>query len=462
MKYRIFTYSGDALPIAHKLQQEGHEVVVGMVHNKTAIYSRKERDLRPENAEAKRRRLALFEGLIEKRRADVLIKQMRGYEHPEEYFVFFDRNYLFQFSQQIADMPFHGNFPTEADYLLERNRDQAKKLVREHYPRLHVPDVKPFDNVREAVEFLNSTKQVWVLKGQDESVKTFVPDVEDPKLAARQIIEMLKENTAAYDSAGFILEELINPAMEITPERIYYDGVPLAVVLEFENKPFGSGNISIQTGCSQNLLFPISMSDKINAIAFPPIVDEMAKQHKGLFYWDASLLINKRTGKIYFGEFCSNRPGYNSLFTELAQCPSLDHYFSSIARKQSPFELGTVASSVLLLNPATDEETGRTPEGTRIDYKSEIEKDLWLWDVRREGDRLVTVGDDWNLGVITGAGDSIDTAVNSMYKSVDRFSFAGAYYRPKSDFLSLDYPTSILNRVNYGLEKKLYQLPLNK
>jgi hypothetical protein len=48
-----------------------------------------------------------------------------------------------------------------------------------------------------------------------------------------------------------------------------------------------------------------------------------------------------------------------------------------------------------------------------------------------------------------------------MYKSVDGFSFAGAYYRPKSDFLSLDYPTSILNRVNYGLEKKLYQLPFN-
>jgi hypothetical protein len=292
-------------------------------------------------------------------------------------------------------------------------------------------------------------------------VKTFVPDVNDPKLAANQIIETLKENEEAYEGAGFILEQLINAAIEITPEKIYYDGVPLAVVLEFENKPFGSGNISIQTGCSQDLLFPIDMGDKINGIAFPPVVDEMAKQHKGLFYWDASLLIDKRTGKIYFGEFCSNRPGYNSLFAELAQCPSVDHYFSSIAGKESPFELGTVASSVLLLNPATDEETGRTPEGARIDYKPEIENNLWLWDARRESNRLVTVGDDWNLAVVTGAGDSIDEAVNSMYKNVDGFSFAGAYYRPKSDFLSLDYPTSILNRVNYGLEKKLYQLPFN-
>jgi hypothetical protein len=50
MKYRIFTYSGDALPIAHKLQQEGCEVVVGMVHDKAAIHSAKEGELRLSHA----------------------------------------------------------------------------------------------------------------------------------------------------------------------------------------------------------------------------------------------------------------------------------------------------------------------------------------------------------------------------------------------------------------------------
>jgi hypothetical protein len=88
---------------------------------------------------------------------------MRSYRHPEDYFLFFDRNYLFHFSDRIAGMPFHGNFPTEADYLFERNRDQAKQLVREHYPRLHVPDVKPFDEVLEALEFLKSTEQLWAI-----------------------------------------------------------------------------------------------------------------------------------------------------------------------------------------------------------------------------------------------------------------------------------------------------------
>ena len=77
-----------------------------MVHDKAAVHSAEEGDLRLENAEAKRRRLALFDGLIEKRPADLLIKEMRGCRHPEEYFVFFDRNHLFRFSDQIADMPF--------------------------------------------------------------------------------------------------------------------------------------------------------------------------------------------------------------------------------------------------------------------------------------------------------------------------------------------------------------------
>jgi hypothetical protein len=39
--------------------------------------------------------------------------------------------------------------------------DQAKQLVREHYPRLHVPDVKAFNDVRKALEFLKSTEQLW-------------------------------------------------------------------------------------------------------------------------------------------------------------------------------------------------------------------------------------------------------------------------------------------------------------
>ncbi len=45
---------------------------------------------------------------------------------------------------------------------------------------------------------------------------------------------------------------------------------------------------------------------------------------------------------MYFGEFCSNRPGYNSLFTELALAGSATKFFEKIVRKESPF---TIAQS---------------------------------------------------------------------------------------------------------------------
>jgi hypothetical protein len=104
---------------------------------------------------------------------------------------------------------------------------------------------------------------------------------------------------------------------------MFYDGEPVATTLDIENKPFGSGNVSMQTGCAQDLVFPIADTDRICELAFPPIVAELARKRRGLFYWDASLLIDRRSRKIHFGEFCSNRPGFNSLFSELAQCKSV-------------------------------------------------------------------------------------------------------------------------------------------
>src|SRR2546423_1701866 len=112
MKYRIFSYSGDSLPIAHRLQKEGCEVIVGMVHDKKTVHSEKKGLFQPEDPEVKRRRLALFDGMVDKRPAEELILEMLTYKEPEEYFVLFDWNYLFQYAAQVAHLPFHGNFPT--------------------------------------------------------------------------------------------------------------------------------------------------------------------------------------------------------------------------------------------------------------------------------------------------------------------------------------------------------------
>ncbi|RDI43386.1 hypothetical protein [Aquicella lusitana] len=462
MKYVFITYSGLSLPIAYKLQQEGNDVTVGQIENIKDYVMEEEVKKATESDFNRERRMRLFKNMVKLQPAERVVEQLRQVKNPQEYFIFFEENNLFRWADKVRDLGFHGIFPTKEDYLFEIDRDRAKEFVKTHYQKLYTPEVREFSKVSDAINFLRDTHEVWVLKGKHDHARTFVPTMNDAMRAKTQVIEMLSNFPYEYERLGFILELFIPSIIELTPEKMYYDGVPLATTIDLENKSFGSGNISIQTGCAEDLVFPTLMEDRINKICFPPIIDEMAKQHKGLFIWDASILINKRDGKMYFGEFCPNRPGYNSFFTELALLGSVTQFFEKIVRKESPFSLGTVATSVRIFNLNRDEETEQVAANMTIDYRPEIEKDLWLWDVRKnQRGKLVTVGSDWNLAIITGAGKSIDEAVSKMYRNVEGFAFVGAYYRSKDDYLSLDYPTSIINRLNYGLERGLYRLPFD-
>ncbi len=462
MKYAFITFSGLSLPIAYKLQQEGYDVLVGIIEDIKDYVMEEEISKATESAFNKQRRLELFKGILDIRSAEKVIQQLLNVKDSQDWYVFFEENNLYRWADRLKNKGFEGNFPTKEDFMLEIDRDSAKKFVRKHYPKLYTPDVLEFEKTKEAVAFLETSNDLWVLKGKDDAARTFVPDVNDPQLAKGQILEMLINFPEQYEKRGFILELFIPSIIELTPEKLYYDGEPIGTSIDIENKSFGSGNISIQTGCSEDLVFPTLMEDRINKLCFPPIVDEIAKTRKGLFIWDASILINKKDGRIYFGEFCANRPGYNEYFTQIAQAPSVHEYFERMVKKQNPLSIGTVGSSVRIFNLNRNDETEQISADLTVDFKPEIEKDLWLWDVKRNNrGKFVSVGTDWNLAVITGAGKSINEAVNKMYRNVDGFAFIGAYYRSKDDYLSLDYSSSILNRLNYGLERNLYSLPFD-
>lgn len=461
MKYIFFTFSGLGYPIAQQLQREGKEVTVGLIEDIKGYVMEEDVAKAHESADQKTRRMNLFKGMVDIQPAEKVVEMMSKIKNPHEYFVFFEENNLYRWADKVKDMGFEGNFPTKEDYTYEIDRQKAKKFVSEHY-KLHTPEVVRFDSIPAAEKFLAKTNEIWVLKGNADEAKAFVPDVTDVDLAKKQILEILENFPEKYEKMGFILELMIPSIIELTPEKMYYDGVPILTTIDIENKPFGAGNLSIQTGCAADMVFAIEMESRINKLAFPPIIDEMARQHKGLFIWDASLLIDKRDGKIYFGEFCSNRPGYNTLFTELALSPSIDEFFINVVHKNCPIPLGTVGTSLRVFNMNRDEETEKISSDLTVHCKSNVEKDIWLWDVmKNKRGQIVTVGYDWNLAVVTGSGKSINEAVNQMYRNVDNLSFVGSYYRSKDDYLSLDYSTSIINRLNYGLDRGLYQLPFN-
>jgi hypothetical protein len=399
----------------------------------------------------------LFVGIVNMVDAWDLISTIKAQRSYKDSFVFFDRNNLFLFADALKHLPIPGNFPTEADYLLEQDRELAKQFVKTHYPSLHIPLVRDFSHITDAKSFLYKTKDCWVVKGRNDDAQTFIPESDDPRVAANQVMQVLESGKETYEKSGFILEKKIATLIELTPEKIYYDGVPVAIVMNLENKPFGGGNTSIQTGCAQDLVFPLSFEDKIHEIAFPPFIDALAKKHKGLFYWDASLLIDKNDEKIYFGEFCANRPGYNQIFTELAQCETVHDYFSAITQKQTPFPVGTYSASVRMFNMNRDLKTEKLAAGIPINNQNSSLKNVWLWDVRQDIETMQSVGYDWGLGVVTGSGKTMEEAVDAVYDNVSHISFNGNYYRPKFDFLSKEYPTSIVNRLEYGEEEGLYK-----
>ena len=460
MKYVIFTFEGNGFPIAKRLIDEGQDVLVGQVEDftKTLTGFEKKAGL-IEPPEEKKQRLKRYDHMLTKISADKLLEKLKKISDPENYFIFFDSNNLFYYAEQLQSLGFHGNFPTEEDREFEIDRDKAKEFVKKYYPHLAIASKRTFRKISEAKKFLKASKSIWVLKSQTDMLPTFVPETNNVGLAKAQILETLEVFRRGYEESGFLLEKRIDSLIEVTPEKYYYNGTALGMDINIENKFIGSGNISMQVGCAGDLIIPISMKSKIHDIAFPPIVDKLAKQHKGLFLWDASLLIDEKTGEIYFGEFCPNRPGYNSIFTLLEQASSVHEFFEKCTKKEEPFSLGTVGASLMTFNILRGKDDELLPDAT-IDITASAAPHVWGYDFYKKtpSDYTRTVGYDLHLAPITGSEKNITKAVDMLYAHLEGFTATRAYYRPRFDFLSTDYPSSIMNRLHYCLKKGLFTL----
>jgi hypothetical protein len=457
LKYAIFTYYGYGLAIAKKLIDEANEVVVAQVEDHDSIRSAIQGHVAPPSDESRARRLSLYDGIVDKRPASEIVARLLKEKHPEDWFVFFDLNHLFRYAAELGNRGFQGNFPTEDDFCYEIDRDRAKDFVDREYKLLRVGDKQRFTSRDQARKFLDASEDLWVLKGLAEDAQTVVPDTDDVELAKRAILDAISARKEDYESAGFLLELFIRDAMELTPAKVYYDGKPVYTCLCIENKPMGSGNVGPMTDCAQDIVFRTEFEDRINQIAFPPVVDEMAAKHRGLFYWDASLYLDPRTGRTYFGEFCANRPGYNSLYTEISLCGSATKYFEAVVVGRNPHPENQVAASVRVFNFHRDDQ-GMPLADRTIQYKDQIEEDLWLWDVRSDRRGFRTCGYVDSACVVTGRGHSLAEAAKRAYRSIDAFSLEGSYYRPLFDFLSREYRGAIPNRLNLGLQRGFYKV----
>jgi phosphoribosylamine-glycine ligase len=436
----IFSHGWDGFPLAYRLKQEGCDVMVGHVQSKEELGQ--DDDEKPDEAEA---RLKQYDGMIEKMEADKLVEVLLAVQNKEDYFIFFDQNNLFPYAQKLVEAGFtKGLFPTEEDFEFEKDRDAAMRFVADHYPEVAIIPHEEFATVAEAIAFLKGANKVYVLQSKGDHVGTMVPNTDDPDAEREQMINQLEKNKSDYEQGGIILKEKLIKPIEITPQIIFYNGVPVFTDLDLETKNIGDGeNNGNQVGCGSNLIVKTDLADRINQIAFPPIVYEMANKTPGMFVWDISLYV--MPDAMYFGEFCSNRVGYDAVMTEMDMSGGASAFFTSIVELKNPLVKRFGAAVRLFnLNRQKDRE---------IIWEPETDNHIWMYEVYKQDDKIMSLGCCWDLGVATASGDTIQEAVDALYNVVDQISFKELYHKTKHDFLDV-FPTSIIfryNSVNYGL-----------
>lgn len=444
MKYIIFTFDFSAACVAKKLKEEGNEVILAVVQDAKELGNGLKED-----ADAKKKRLSLYDGVIQKFDAKDVLRNMIKVKNKDEWFVIFDMNTLWKYSQLVMKMGYkNGFFPTEEQFHYEDNRDSAKDFVKKHYPDLPVAEVHEFKTIDEGIQMLQDTENIYVLKANIEGDLTVLPSSDDPELAKEEIIAALTTEKGEYEKAGYILEQKINNPIEITPQAVFYNGELVFTDIDIENKPIGAGSQGPMTGCSGNLIIKTNINDKINKIAFPKIVYEMAKKQPGMFVWDSSILIDENTEKMYFGEFCPNRWGFDAIFTELSMSGSCTEYFENVMAGRNPLKY-TFGAAVRMFNLKKHE--------SAIIIKEEDDKDIYVYDERLNKDHIESTGDNWNLLVAAGVGNTVEKAVDKAYEAMEKVAFTGGYIRPKFDFLSREYQNSIPNRFDFT-NKWLYNV----
>lgn len=418
------------MPIAFHLGTEGEDSVIGQVQD----YAELKIDKEKEEPEDKKERLSQYEGMIKKYPAEKLVKALKKVKNKDEYFIFCDQNSLWVYAEELLKAGFtKGLFPTQKDFDFEKGREEAMQFVKEHYPDIQIIPYEKYKTVEEAKAAVEASEVPMVIQSEGDYVATIVgeDEVEKSKIT---IMSALERHEKEYAKGEIILKEKLVKPVEITPQIVFWDGQAVFTDVDIETKNIGDGeNNGNQVGCGTNLIIRTELDDEINRIAFPPKVFEMAKDRKGIFVWDISIYITDKG--LFFGEFCSNRFGYDALMTEMAMSGGAISHFRGIMNGENPLMYRFGAGiRVFNLNRTKDQEiTVGNDEHT------------WLYEVKKEEDKLLSVGDCWDLGVMTGAGDTVEEAVDQVYDNYSALIFKEKYVRSKEDFLS-NYPTSIIRR----------------
>lgn len=315
---------------------------------------------------------------------------------------------------------------------MEHDRDACLAFVAKY--GLMPPPSFAFDEARSAIHFLaEHPDTAYVYKpDRGETFETWLPQSEAPGEANAELRQHLR---SLRNKSPFVLQEL-KQGIETNVEVWFSNGEPRFAFMSIESKKKLAGDLGDFIGCAFDFVFTIPLDSR----AVRETVGRLFPAYAEMRYTgfgDANF-IAARDG-IWFFEKCE-RFGYNAhpnLFWNLNRDPLGDTFAALIEGSFTPhFSPGFGASCTMYMD--------HRAAGKVIQFPETIARDLYLYDVYKEGDLLLTAGYYDDVLIAHGFGYTIPTAWEAVVANAHAVKFPGRSFR--IDGGGTDYPSSPLRR----------------
>lgn len=316
---------------------------------------------------------------------------------------------------------------------MEHDRDACLALVEHH--GLRPPPSHGFDTARDALRFLERTPDTAFVYKPDhgETFETWLPQSESGAEANLELRQHLRTLT---NDAPFVLQER-KDGVETNVEVWFQNGEPVFAFMSLESKRRLAGDLGDLVGCAFDFVFVVpvecrAVQESVGRL-FPAY---RAQRYTG--FGDANFIV-ARDG-LWFFEKCE-RFGYNAhpnLFWNLNRAP-LGETLAALADGAliPDFSPGFGASVTLYMDHPVP--------GKAVQLPPPVARSLYLLDVHRDGEQLLTAGYYGEALLLACAfGYTIPTAWEAVMEVAGQVKFPGRAYR--MDGAGTRFPSSPLRR----------------
>jgi phosphoribosylamine--glycine ligase len=416
MIYFFITNTGEALPIAKRLKEEGHQVT-------TYIHNRAFRS----NYDGMIAKLEMRQVVAQARQADLVVFDMvRPVENKD------DRALQKMFGVKGNDL-----FGPIADSLrgrgidclgaasfagnIELDRDAGADLAKK--VGLGMPQAESFNSLAEGIRFLKSHRSSrWVFKPYENQDL----DLTYVECFPGELIDLMGGQFKKRLPAGvdFLLQEVID-GVEISTEAWWTGKKWTWFNHTIEDKRLMTGDLGPRIGSANNVVW---LKHKKGLLV--DVFERLTPVIKKAGYIgpiDVNCIVGSKDKRPYFLEW-TPRFGYDALYCLLELVDGkLSDFFGYVAglTKKGPKAKPGYASSVRVSVSPYPYEVKELLENAKDVVIGGDLTGLWLEDVYQDGKEIKCAGSDGVVGVLARHGNTLGGSVKNVYKQAEEVKIAG-------------------------------------